>query len=136
MSKRFPLIIRKLIAERAMYRCEYSRVFENDSNYAYHIEHIISRQHGGTDDTDNLAYSCSVCNWKKGSNIATILRPEGPFVSLFNPRIDNWFEHFLPENGIIQARTNIGSATVNLLELNHPDKVIERRELSIVNRWP
>lgn len=108
--------LRKLVAERAAFRCEYCRIFESDSNYAYHIEHIISRQHGGSDDPDNLAYACSICNWKKGSNIATLLEKDGPLVPLFNPRTDNWFDNFVIENGIIIAKTMVGAATITLLD--------------------
>jgi 5-methylcytosine-specific restriction endonuclease McrA len=100
-------LLKKFVAERAAFRCEYCRIAESDSNYAYHLEHIISRQHGGSDDADNLAYSCSICNWKKGSNIATILEKGGPFVPLFNPRTDDWFDHFAIENGAI-GRQNFG----------------------------
>lgn len=128
--------LRKFVAERATFRCEYCRIAESDSNYAYHIEHIISRQHGSSSDADNLAYSCSICNWKKGSNIATILEKGGPFVPLFNPRTDDWFEHFAIENGAIVAKTLVGAATVKLLDLNFLDKIIERRELMNAKRWP
>jgi hypothetical protein len=130
------VFLRKFVAERAAFRCEYCRIAESDSNYAYHLEHIISRQHGGSDEADNLAYSCSICNWKKGSNIATTLEKGGSFVPLFNPRTDDWFDHFAVENGVIIAKTPIGAATVKLLDLNFLDKIIERRELTIAGRWP
>ena len=136
MSRVIPASLRKLVAERAAFRCEYCHVFESDSNYAYHIEHIISRQHGGSDHPDNLAYACSICNWKKGSNIATILEKGGSFVPLFNPRTDNWFDHFAIENGIVIAKTPVGAATIKLLELNFADKIIERRALMVAGRWP
>lgn len=130
------VFLRKFVAERAAFRCKYCRIAESDSNYAYHLEHIISRQHGGSDEADNLAYSCSICNWKKGSNIATILEKGGSFVPLFNPRTDDWFDHFAVENGVIIAKTPIGAATAKLLDLNFLDKIIERRELTIAGRWP
>lgn len=136
MSRAIPSSVRKFVAERADFRCEYCRVAEADSNYAYHIEHIISRQHGGSDHPDNLAYACSICNWKKGSNIATILEKGGSFIPLFNPRTNNWFDHFAVENGVFAAKTLIGAATIKLLELNFLDKIIERRELARAGRYP
>ncbi|GAB4495682.1 MAG: hypothetical protein OHK0019_25420 [Saprospiraceae bacterium] len=129
--------LRKFVAERAAFRCEYCRIAESDSNYAYHhLEHIISRQHGGSDEADNLAYSCSIGNWKKGNKVATLLEKGGSFVPLFNPRTDDWFDHFAVENGVIIAKTPIGAATVKSLDLNFLDKIIERRELTIAGRWP
>jgi hypothetical protein len=49
---------------------------------------------------------------------------------------DNWFDHFAIENGIFTAKTPIGAATIKLLELNVPDKIIERRELMVAGRYP
>jgi len=136
MSRAIPASLRKFVAERAAFRCEYCRVAEADSNYAYHIEHIISRQHGGSNHPDNLAYSCSICNWKKGSNIASILEEGAIPIPLFNPRKQNWFDHFALENGVVAAKTLIGAATIKLLKLNFPDKIIERRELTQAGRYP
>jgi hypothetical protein len=136
MSRKIPTSLRKLVAERASFRCEYCRVGESDSNFAFHIEHIISRQHGGSDHSDNLAYSCSICNWKKGSNIASILEEGGVLIPLFNPRKQNWFDHFAIEDGFIVPKTPAGAVTISLLELNFPDKIIERLELAEAKRWP
>lgn len=118
MKRYLPALTRQMVAERAGFCCEYCRVAEADSYHIYHIEHIISRQHGGTDDPSNLAFSCSICNWKKGSNIGTILTPGGLIIPLFNPRTNNWYEHFRTENGEIVALTDIGAATVKILDLN------------------
>ncbi len=136
MSRHIPQSVRRFVAERAGFRCEYCRVAESDSNFAYHIEHIISRKHGGSDHPDNLAWSCSVCNWKKGSNISTILEENGPLIPLFNPRKDHWFDHFEVNDGEILPRTHVGVATAKLLVFNAPDNIIERRELIEAGNYP
>lgn len=136
MSRHIPQSVRKFVAERAGHRCEYCRVAASDSNFAYHIEHIIGRQHGGSDDLENLAWSCSICNWKKGSNISTILEENGPPIPLFNPRKENWFEHFKIDEGEILAKTIVGAATIKLLGFNSPDNIIERRELIAAGSYP
>lgn len=136
MSRRLPQSLRKFVAERAGFRCEYCRVSEGDSNFAYHIEHIISRQHGGSDHSDNLAWSCSICNWKKGSNISTVLEESDLPIPLFNPRKDKWHDHFQVENGEILPQTLIGAATAKLLGFNTPDNIIERKELVEAGRYP
>ena len=30
--------------------------------FAYHVGHIVARQHGGTDESENLALACYHCN--------------------------------------------------------------------------
>ena len=77
----------------------------------------------------NLAYACSFCNWKKGPNLVTILIEDGPIVRLFHPRKDEWQDHFEVEDSLICAKSEIGEATIRLLEFNHPDNIIERRAL-------
>lgn len=34
-----------------------------------HIDHVIPRSRGGTDDMDNLAVSCAPCNLSKGDKL-------------------------------------------------------------------
>jgi len=129
MSKYFSQAIRQLIAARANFRCEYCRKPEIISNFSFHIEHIISKQHKGTDNLSNLAYACSWCNWKKGPNIATVLTEKGNLIPLFNPRIDEWNHHFKVENGVIIGTTNIAKGTIQLLQMNTTELILERKEL-------
>ncbi|MCB0610743.1 MAG: HNH endonuclease [Lewinellaceae bacterium] len=129
MSLQFSSAIRKLVASRADFRCEYCRKPEIVANFSFHIEHIISRQHGGTDRLSNLAFACSWCNWKKGPNIATVLFEEGDLLPLFNPRTQNWNDHFFVEEGVILGRTDIARGTIRLLELNTTELILERKEL-------
>ena len=128
--------IKKLVIARADYRCEYCRVPAYLSNFDYHIEHIIGLQHGGPNTQSNLAYCCSTCNWKKGPNISTILEMNGALIPLFNPRTQNWHEHFSSFNGKIEPKTIIGEATIKLLELNTPEKIEERFEMILSGFYP
>ena len=44
-----------LVRERAGHRCEYCQLPQDDSPLAvHHVEHIIPRFHGGTDDLGNF----------------------------------------------------------------------------------
>lgn len=129
MSYYIPDSVKTLVAERAAYRCEYCRMPQSYAHYRFHYEHIIALQHGGATHPDNLAYACSICNWKKGPNLSSILEDDGPIIRLFHPRKDQWSDHFEVLDGEIQAKSNIGAVTIKLLEFNHPDHLIERREL-------
>jgi hypothetical protein len=53
---------RKLVRARAGRRCECCRFHESDLPlFPFHIEHIIPKKHGGTDDANQLAWSCHGC---------------------------------------------------------------------------
>lgn len=130
MSRHIPDSLRTLVAERAKHRCEYCRLPAQDSLFIFHIDHIVSIKHGGETTSENLAYSCQICNLNKGTDIATFLAdPQFP-IRLFNPRLDVWDEHFKADVlGELIPHTAIGQATIKVLDLNHPDGIIERREL-------
>jgi 5-methylcytosine-specific restriction endonuclease McrA len=129
--------LRKRIAIIASGRCEYCRVLEYLSHHDFHIEHIIGLQHGGASTPSNLAYACAWCNWKKGPNIATILEEKGELIPLFNPRTQSWFNHFEVENtGFLLGKTNIGKATIKLLELNHAERIEERAGMMVAGFYP
>lgn len=107
------------------------------SNYEFHLEHIIGQQHGGSSLPENLAHVCSWCNWKKGPNIATILIAGGELIRLFNPRSQNWFDHFeVNSSGLLIGKSSVGQATIKLLELNHPERVKERIEMMEAGCYP
>jgi hypothetical protein len=94
-------------------------------------------QHGGTSVATNLAYSCAWCNWKKGPNIATVLDMKGSLIPLFNPRTQNWFSHFeVDGTGLLHGKTDIGKATIKLLELNRPERIDERLGMMVAGYYP
>jgi hypothetical protein len=127
---------RQLVMARAGYRCEYCRILEYLSSFAYHVDHIIGLQHGGPNTPNNLAFGCSPCNWKKGPNISTVLEFDSPLIPLFNPRTQDWFEHFEAKNGLLIPRTIIGEATIKLLDLNQLNKIEERFEMTLAGFYP
>lgn len=87
MSNYIPESIRQFVAHRAKHRCEYCRIYERYSFLAFHIEHIVSQKHGGTSDKTNLAYSCPICNWNKGTDITTLLEGVAePVCAFFQPK--------------------------------------------------
>ena len=62
-----------IVRERAGFRCEYCQLHQDDSPLAVlHVEHIVPRKHGGSDDIENLALACIDCNLHKGPNLTGI----------------------------------------------------------------
>lgn len=118
--------LRNLVQSRASYCCEYCHLHQNQLPYIrFHIEHIIARQHGGTDDPANLALCCHWCNQHKGTNLAT--QVDNTLTPLFHPRKHIWEEHFQINDSIISGRTAIGTGTVRLLNMNDEERVQLRR---------
>ena len=51
--------LRQTVRERADHRCEYCCLPQDaEPFFVYHVEHIVARQHGGSDDNENLALAC------------------------------------------------------------------------------
>ncbi len=94
----------------------------------FHVEHIISRQHGGSDNLDGLALACDRCNAYKGPNLTSIDPETSTVVALFSPREDVWSEQFAVRGAHILGLTPTGRATVRLLNMNAPRRVELREE--------
>jgi len=127
MRKAIPEHLRKIVAHRAGFRCEYCLSSEADSPLSFEVDHIVSQKHDGPTVLENLAYTCIICNRKKGSNVATVNYPVRQSILLYNPREDIWLEHFKIDDALIIGKTEIGQATIKVLDLNHIDRIIERR---------
>ena len=127
--------LRLQVSGRADHRCEYCRLHEDDAAFPHEVDHIISRQHRGGDELDNLAYSCMLCNRSKGTNLSSI-DSSGRVVRLFDPRADRWHSHFRLEGAVIQPITGQGTATATLLRMNAAERVMERNLLQGLGRYP
>ena len=122
--------IRRLVQERAADRCEYCGLLQIEFPYArFHIDHVIPRQHGGNSDKSNLCLACHWCNFFKGPNLAS-QDEQGQVVPLFNPRTQQWIEHFIRQGDLIEGRTATGRATARILNFNDPDRIELRRSIS------
>jgi hypothetical protein len=123
-------LLRQQVRERAGDRCEYCRLRQrHDLFHAFHVEHIIARQHGGADDFENLAWACHQCNLHKGTNLAGLDPDTGEMVRLFHPRRDRWEDHYAWDGAKLAGLTAIGRTTAWLLEMNAPERVELRRLL-------
>ena len=55
--------VRTAVRERAQFHCEYCRLAEEHAPVTpFQVEHIVARQHGGSDAFRNLALACHRCN--------------------------------------------------------------------------
>ncbi len=113
---------RRTVRTRADNRCEYCRIHQSHYRITFHVEHIVAKQHLGTDNTDNLAFACHHCNRFKGPNVAGIDEATGELTKLFHPRKDQWALHFSVDKGQIIGLTRVGKTTVQVLNMNAPER--------------
>ena len=128
--------LKRLVANRAGYRCEYCLLHEDDCYYPHQLDHIISRKHGGLSNFENLAFACFRCNTWKGSDIGSFDSQTLAFVGLFNPRLQSWDDHFSLRGSLIEPLTGEGGVTARLLKFNIDKRVVERRRLAAVSGYP
>jgi len=121
--------VREHVAAEARYRCGYCQTQQAIIGMPLHIEHIIPQATGGSSETDNLWLACPPCNNYKGTQIHAPDPASGERVPLFNPRTQNWHEHFQwSDDGTeISGLTPTGRATVVALKLNRPPLLRARR---------
>lgn len=112
--------IKQAVRERATYSCEYCHSPERISANRFTIDHVIPKSLGGSDKIDNLALACRRCNERRYNFIEGIDPKTQSMVPIFNPRKQNWQDHFVwTNNGVlIQGVTSIGRATCIRLDLN------------------
>ncbi|HEY9838510.1 MAG TPA: HNH endonuclease signature motif containing protein [Vampirovibrionales bacterium] len=121
--------LRRLVEERANYRCEYCLLPANVAFFSHEIDHIIAHKHGGITEANNLALTCWRCNRHKGSDLGSFDPETAEFSFLFNPRTQEWIEHFTREQVTILGVTPEGRTTVKLLQMNTQERLTERRRL-------
>ena len=119
--------VRIKVRERAHNACEYCHLHQDDSPLALlHVEHIIPKVHGGTDDFNNLALACIDCNLHKGTNLAGIDPETNEMTALFHPRRQRWEEHFELQGAHLIGTSTTGRTTIRVLDMNSDDQIALR----------
>lgn len=109
---------------RADNRCEYCQLKQDDSPLVtLHVEHIIPRKHGGSDDLENLALARIDRNLHKGPNLTGIDSETKVITQLYHPRRDTWSDHFEWIGVEIVGKTPCGRTTVQVLNMNSEEQV-------------
>ena len=108
---------------------------EQDSGGLLTIDHYHPTSKEGSDDLENLVYTCSRCNLYKQN-----YWPEkSDDLPLWNPRQKPRAAHFLQlDDGLLVALTKIGEFTIKRLRLNRPPLVNyrqhRRKELEVLRQ--
>ena len=121
--------LRRLVEERANYRCEYCLLPAGIAFFPHEVDHVIAVKHDGATSAENLAFSCWRCNRYKGSDLGSFDPQTEAFCFLFNPRTQNWDKHFIIEDFRVLGLTPEGRTTAKLLQLNSDERIAERQRL-------
>ncbi len=135
------IVSRQRIRQRANYLCEYCHSSEESSASLFTFDHLMPQSHGGSDSEDNLALACHRCNGRRYNFINGIDPETQDTVPLFNPRQNQWLEHFIwsIDGQKILGITSIGRATIKRLDMNDDDhddgSILRARRLWIRGGW-
>lgn len=103
----------------------------------FHVEHVVPRSGGGSDEADNLALACPSCNLGKSNRVVALDPLTDEQAALFNPRTEAWADHFeWTEGREVIGRTATGRATVAALNFNHPRRVLIREAEEYFDLYP
>lgn len=118
---RIPQRLRRQVTERAKGLCEYCKNQQELAIVEFEIDHIYPKALGGPTELENLALSCPSCNGRKFTKVSGIDPMTGRRVALFNPRRQDWNQHFKwsDEFSKIIGKTICGRATIEALQMNH-----------------
>jgi len=126
------------VRERAAHRCEYCQTSEWLSSQACQIDHILPRARDGKTEPENLALACAACNSFKLDRIQATDPDTGQIIALYNPRQQNWRDHFAwnADGTQVIGQTPCGRATVAALKFNRPLAVAARAGWVRIHRHP
>src|SRR5829696_7330456 len=113
-----PAAPRREVISRAGDRCEYCGLAQVGQEGTFHIDHVTPRASAGPTTSENLALACVSCSLRKGAATTALDSESGHEAPIFNPRTQNWNDHFRWNDVEIIPLTSTGRATVKRLALN------------------
>jgi 5-methylcytosine-specific restriction endonuclease McrA len=136
MSSRLPARLAREVRERAGDVCEYCLLPQRSQEATFHIDHVVPRSRGGATALQNLAFACVTCSLRKAARYRARDPHSGKLVPIFNPRVDDWPEHFaFTKRWRLVGRSSIGRATIEALGMNRAAVIAIRNELVQLGRF-
>lgn len=132
-----PVELVQRVRSDALERCGYCLCPQTLVMARLWIEHLTPRAKGGSDEESNLWLSCPICNGHKADKTHEVDPETGQTVPLFNPRTQNWFEHFRwSADGLrVIGLTPLGRATVAALHLSDDPVALTVRSYWVTTGW-
>lgn len=129
-----PAELRRLVLRRSAGLCEYCHLSQTGQEATFHIDHVTPIAAGGQTVAENLALACVSCSLRKGARETAVDPNTGNEVLLFNPRRDDWFEHFAWQRTRLIGLTPVGRATISALDMNRALILAIREEEAALGR--
>ena len=127
---------RQRVIARAGNSCEYCQMPQGCTTLPHEVDHIRSQKLHGPTAMENLCLACAQCNSSKGTLASGYDPVTDDMVRLFNPRVDEWDEHFDWDGPLLVGKTATGRTTIDVLNINAPLRVEHRRLLIESKRFP
>jgi HNH endonuclease len=135
-ERTIPAPLRRQVIERASNQCEYCLLPASAAFFPHEVDHVVAVKHGGLTSADNLAYACWRCNRHKGTDLGSFDPATQQFSLLFNPRTHAWSAHFVLQGAQLLGITPEGRTTIQLLQLNREERIVERQRLIETGQYP
>ena len=131
-----PISLKNEIDRQDRRYCCYCQTSEANSGIPLTYDHIFPQSKGGKSIFSNVCRACYTCNQFKSDTTVALDPLTNQNVHLFNPRTQNWDEHFSWNVDFtkIQGLTPVGRVTVITLKMNNP-LVVEARFRWTINGW-
>ena len=136
MRVRVSDLLKRRVAERAGFRCEYCGLSQAGQEATFHVDHVVPVSAGGESEAGNLALACVSCSLRKAARLDVVDPETGRNVPVFNPRIERWNTHFRWDGVAVAGLTATGRATVQALQMNRPIALALRQEEAAFGRHP
>lgn len=126
------------IRQQAKNRCGYCLNPQELMPFKLEIEHLYPQALGGESVEENLWLACRECNAHKATKTKARDRLTGKTVKIFNPRKQNWHEHFefSQDFSEILGKTACGRATVDALQMNNIYQTTARLAWTETSKFP
>ncbi|MBM3970829.1 MAG: HNH endonuclease [Planctomycetes bacterium] len=128
--------LREQVRQRAKDCCEYCQMPQSCTRLPHEADHIRAQKHKSPTKLTNMCWACALCNGHKGSDASAYIPDTDELVRLFNPRVDEWHDHFEWDGPELHGKTGIAQATIELLKINSETRVSHRRMLIEVGEFP
>ncbi len=131
-----PAALERLVVERANGHCEYCGLAQEGQEATFHIDHVVPSAARGKTEAHNLALAGVSCSLRKGCRQRAVDPVTGTEVPLFNPRADQWQDHFYWEGIRVTGQSPVGRATIEALKMNRTAILAIRSEEGLRGRHP
>jgi len=108
---------------------------QSGTHLPHELDHIRAQKHNGRTEPANLCWACAPCNAAKGPNIAGHDPETGLLTPLFNPRTQQWSEHFEWIEARLRGRSPEGRTTIDVLNINAEERIEHRRLLMLADAF-